>query len=106
MESFIFSILLLVEKFYFAENVVCIPPSIPTKDKQGVDCCKLPPEIFPHRTIYEEFCSAVYFGTMANGTDGQFCRLSSSQAKRIFFCNYSGLLFYLILSYQLISGIN
>uniref|UniRef100_A0A915PX50 Protein phosphatase 1 regulatory subunit 7 n=1 Tax=Setaria digitata TaxID=48799 RepID=A0A915PX50_9BILA len=58
------------------KNFFCIPPSIPAKDSKGTDCCKLPPEIFPHNTVYEEFCTAVYFGVMADGPDGRFCRLS------------------------------
>uniref|UniRef100_A0A8R1U055 Uncharacterized protein n=1 Tax=Onchocerca volvulus TaxID=6282 RepID=A0A8R1U055_ONCVO len=81
MQPFIFSVFLLLGKFHFAENIVCIPPSIPAKDMEDNECCKLPPEIFPHKTIYEEFCSVLYFGTMANGPDGPFCRLSSSQER-------------------------
>uniref|UniRef100_A0A0R3RL07 CPW_WPC domain-containing protein n=1 Tax=Elaeophora elaphi TaxID=1147741 RepID=A0A0R3RL07_9BILA len=72
----------------------CIPPSTPTKDKRGIDCCKLPPEPFPHKTIYEEFCDPVYFGVMANGPDGRFCRLSSIQKKQSTDCDIGWTKFY------------
>ncbi|VDM92113.1 unnamed protein product [Onchocerca ochengi] len=84
-------------KYQFDEddkNIVCIPPSIPAKDMEDNECCKLPPEIFPHKTIYEEFCSVLYFGTMANGPDGPFCRLSSSQERKSTACESGWMAFY------------
>ncbi|KAM3724875.1 Snaclec crotocetin-1 [Dirofilaria immitis] len=94
MQLLILSIFLLLAKFLFAENTLCIPPSIPAKDSQNVDCCKLPREIFPHKTIYEEFCSVLYFGVMADGPDGRFCRLSSSQKRQSINCDPGWIAFY------------
>ncbi|MCP9258598.1 hypothetical protein DINM_001351 [Dirofilaria immitis] len=85
---------LLQMDFLIFENTLCIPPSIPAKDSQNVDCCKLPREIFPHKTIYEEFCSVLYFGVMADGPDGRFCRLSSSQKRQSINCDPGWIAFY------------
>uniref|UniRef100_A0A0N4TRS4 BPTI/Kunitz inhibitor domain-containing protein n=1 Tax=Brugia pahangi TaxID=6280 RepID=A0A0N4TRS4_BRUPA len=89
----------------FKESVVCIPPSVPAKDNQGVECCRLPSEIFPHKVIYEEFCNTVYFGVMADGPNGRFCRLSGIQLRRTFFIIHFHFIF-LSLSYQLISDLD
>ncbi|CAG9531365.1 unnamed protein product [Cercopithifilaria johnstoni] len=93
MQLLIFSIFLLLQNFHFAEND-CIPPSIPTRDKHGFDCCKLPPEPFPHKAIYEEFCSPVYFGVMEEHPNGRFCRLSSTQYRKSIPCESGWVMFY------------
>ncbi|KAK6100797.1 hypothetical protein QQG55_2110 [Brugia pahangi] len=87
MQSFTFFIFSLLANIHFAESVVCIPPSVPAKDNQGVECCRLPSEIFPHKVIYEEFCNTVYFGVMADGPNGRFCRLSGIQLRQSVECD-------------------